>query len=729
MKIRPILGQTLFLGLLILVGGISCQAETEQSVLAIQPKTYACSPDVLRSYMIKGRPNSTPDPMILCPDIKTNCCTKIDMQHIYHTVKDILPARFAEYRSKVKMVLARLKNLHKHILKAKPAITGNAKRRLFCNRQAKKVYDFPLEDLYTKVTEELELLSDDSLEHYQKFYCLLCDGENHPFMLFTAKTPSITLDIDFCEEFLTKRKDVLRILNVELVRYLAALQHMVDCTHYVTSYDLDFFNQAKLLLAAQTDKCLDFLGTKRFQSKCEKVCQRINFSKITQMIDGDYEFLNDAVSLFEKYLDYKETGNFISGKLRAFFKGISLPRELDQQHNLQSADQGEEKATTENKSEISVTANASKVETQSKKQAKKKRKLKKIAGLVDGQEKTHGQSQSTQKSSKKRKLPKRNLTKKKATKSKAFGQRKTASKIKLNKKGKKRSSSKTNNRKLSLTNKNTEESPPLTKSTLKSNKRSKDLVEASKLTNAKSNESIRLAKPSQDKHSIVIAEKNKDMEKSNRTKQQPSLKQNRILESLTLERKLPDSPKIASDTPTENPPAAQKLPPVKKPKVTAKFQFDPELFRFYNEIILTTQNTKPEFAENIFKIQEKPIDFDHPIKKFEKDNGVNPEKYTKLNFEMPKESFYKELYSYRESDVFDSSLAYFLIDFTPDFLKKLRIDLRETYKIDPRNFEISPPKKKKTSQRILLEEWIVPTGGELYLLRDDSLANNRKEVV
>lgn len=47
------------------------------------------------------------------------------------------------------------------------------------------------------------------------------------------------------------------------------------------------------------------------------------------MIEGDFEFLIDAVNLFEKFYDFKESGNFISMKLRMFFKKFLIPRKLN----------------------------------------------------------------------------------------------------------------------------------------------------------------------------------------------------------------------------------------------------------------------------------------------------------------------------------------------------------------------------------------------------------------
>lgn len=705
MKISRIMGQTLVLGFIILAGRVICQGEATEAA-ASEQKAFQCNNEVLRSYMLKGRLHSTPDPMILCPDIKTNCCTKIDIQHIYHAVKDILPVRFVEYQSKIKMVFARMRKLQSHILAARPVINGNSKRRLFCNRQAKKVYDFPFEDLYRKLTEELELVGDDNLEHYQKFFCVLCDGENHSFMDLTTKTPYLKMDLDYCEEFVTKRKELLRILNVELVRYLVALQHMVDCTHYVTSYNLDFFNQAKLLLAVQMNDCLEFLGTRKFLNKCEKVCEKIHFSKITQMIDGDYEFLNESVSLFEKYFDYKETGNFISSKLRAFFKGMTLPRKLDRQNNALAMQGSEVKAVSDDGNTLEKPAQ----QKADQKGDKAKRELKGKTGQA-----------LTEKASKSSPESKVEIKDNKSPEKKHLKSKRKKAKRKLAKKQKAKSASKTHRKKQVLKTKRAKKSSKMKQSSSKrmANKSRKLVIKADQQALPQ----IELAPRAKLDQSFDAKTEVLEVKSSTANAQSDSLSdphihpnKERVLQSIALPRELPSTPA----------PPPQKPPSTKKPKVTAKLQFDPELVKFYEEIMVTTQDKKPTDAQNVFRIQSHPIDFDLITKKFEKENGINPDKYARLKFDLPKELFYKELFTYRDSDVTDPNLLYFLVDFTADFVMHLKMDLKANFKILPRHFELTPP-KKQVSQRILLDEWVGPIN--YGALVDDAAADSHKEVL
>lgn len=77
------------------------------------------------------------------------------------------------------------------------------------------------------------------------------------------------------------------------------------------------------------DRCLKSVSSPiEFKKNCKNVCSKLNISKINWLIEGDFEFMIDAINLFEKFFEFKESGNFISMKLRMFFKKFLIPRKL-----------------------------------------------------------------------------------------------------------------------------------------------------------------------------------------------------------------------------------------------------------------------------------------------------------------------------------------------------------------------------------------------------------------
>lgn len=301
-------------------------SSNHQNPVIIQPVDIACNQQLLRSYLLKGREKSSPnDAFLLCPQVDNNCCTKQDQQRVYHIVNNILPARLNEYNSKVLMALARIKNFHKRIIQSTPEMLGSSRRRKFCQRQARNVINFPFNSLYQNLVLQIESLQEEMRTYYQSFFCILCDGSNHPFFEFGGRQKKMTFDLSFCKAFLGDKIDVMRSLNVELIEYLIALQNFVDCTHYVRSYNLRFFDSEKVKLKDEVVQCLNFISTKSFLRYCRPICEKITVSKIIAVMQGDFEFMIDAANLFEKFYDFKETGNFISTRLRRFFRRFVVP--------------------------------------------------------------------------------------------------------------------------------------------------------------------------------------------------------------------------------------------------------------------------------------------------------------------------------------------------------------------------------------------------------------------
>lgn len=288
------------------------------------PKSIQCEHRLLKSYLLHGRHQSKTDPMYLCPTIKNNCCTKMDQQRIYHIAKEFLPQRLLEYQSKIRMALAKLRELHIKINRTRPVFTGVPKRRLYCNAQASQLYNFPFFKMYNEVMEYLDIVRDELNDYYNTFFCQMCDAENHKW--FNLKSRQLQMDSEFCKEMIENHQDAMKIFNVDLINYLEALQQVVDCTHYVRSYKLEFFDRSKSKISKAVSKCIGNLGGKDFLKNCNDVCQTMKLSKVIETIEGDFEFVIDAVNLFEKFFEFKESGSFISMKLRAFFKRFVVPR-------------------------------------------------------------------------------------------------------------------------------------------------------------------------------------------------------------------------------------------------------------------------------------------------------------------------------------------------------------------------------------------------------------------
>lgn len=284
-----------------------------------------CNLDVMRSYLLKGKRFSDQKrKSLICPTLTSTCCSRFDEQRAYLTIKQVLPGRLYEYREKFKGALLRIKKLQQFITARRIEGRGTIERRQFCGAEYRKLEAFKFNEFYEKVIQEHLETEIDLMHHYSAFYCILCDGKNHRNFFTRGNSTRVIVDSRFCYTLLSENKDLIEWLNVDLVNLLITLQNVVDCHHYRTSFNLGFFHQAKFHQVAETGQCITALGGTNFMSRCQRVCNRINFASVMDLMEGDFEFVNIALNLFEKYIRHREVQTFVSNDLRAFFKTLLM---------------------------------------------------------------------------------------------------------------------------------------------------------------------------------------------------------------------------------------------------------------------------------------------------------------------------------------------------------------------------------------------------------------------
>lgn len=287
-----------------------------------------CQQQLMQSYLLKGTEVSNNRTMLLCPTIKKNCCTRHDIQRVFHYSRDVLPAKLAEYKQKMEIMFSQLREVHNELVKDRPLFRGNRRRRNFCARQFRAVLSFDFQTLYNKVQEEWFHMDHFVNEHAQRFFCMLCDGAAHESMVIRVERRAATFHMDYCQDVVRANKDLLRILNVEMLNYMRLVQNVVDCQHYSRSFGLRFPRPDKVRLRNRMVTCLEGLDGARFKVACAPICSEIKFAQIVPLFSGDFDFLHEMVLVFNRFLKYRESGNLISMRLRQFFKRFRVPRSL-----------------------------------------------------------------------------------------------------------------------------------------------------------------------------------------------------------------------------------------------------------------------------------------------------------------------------------------------------------------------------------------------------------------
>ena len=320
---------TIFFAVFLLrISLVLCQTPPPGQNTKNQSEKEKCHQNLMQSYLLKGVEQSNNRTMFLCPTIKKNCCTRHDMQRVFHFVRDIVPAKLQDYDQKIDILLMQIREIHIQMVKTPPTFVGFRRRRQFCARQYRKVIAVDFQQLYNKILENSMLAKYFLQDHYQKFFCMMCDANAHLNMVFRENKQNVSFDISYCEDIIKENKELIRLFNVELMEYFRTMQNVVDCVHYSRSYHLRFFRRDKVIQMNQIKGCLEDLQGPRFQQVCGKVCHYINMSQIVPMLQGDFDFLHEVVLVFNRFLKYRESGNLISLRLRNFFRRFRLPKRL-----------------------------------------------------------------------------------------------------------------------------------------------------------------------------------------------------------------------------------------------------------------------------------------------------------------------------------------------------------------------------------------------------------------
>lgn len=548
---------------------------------SVEAEKFLCNTHILRSYMLKGRSKSKDtEKVITCPDVKHNCCTKYDQQRIYHYVNRALSKRMHQYNSKLKMSLTKIKRFHANISKTKFDFRGSLDRKLFCAKQTQRLFKFPLDTLYDKLTIEIDQMALENQEFHQKFFCIICDGKNHRFFEFEKKDPKMTMDLNFCKEHLKSRKLFLKMFNIDLLEYLMLLQNVVDCQHYSKSYDLKFYDESKIERSNTISECLNYLDTEFFFRYCKPICKSIQITKIHPEGEGDYDFLNDILTFMEKLFYIRENAGMPNAKVKSFMKKRLQKNNKKKDHRqleLNPPSHFEDTLTVSNK------------EIKKMKQQQLKRTIR--------TEKQRFSRNMIQFNSNQSKIVKDNIN------------------------------------------------------------------------------NPRLKKIKNSFYGI-----NQRVLQDNDAEAKLSLIGKRILVDA------PDSKKTTGNK--SNKP---------KKKVEAKPYFDKQVFPFYEEIKVINKKEKKDKKNEmrIYQIETPPIDFDQTEKIYQLNLGINPDDYITLNFDIPREQFYEQLFVKIKTEKYDVDIGYLLKDFNQEFVDETLKDLQGEFEIESEFFEEPVPPEEE----------------------------------
>ena len=89
-------------------------------------------------------------------------------------------------------------------------------------------------------------------------------------------------------------------MNIQLQEYFVMLQNALDCHYFYQDFDVPFFKKKKVMFTKELDTCMNNLQSADFLEKCERSCQAISLSQINWLVEGDLDYIEEALTYFNR---------------------------------------------------------------------------------------------------------------------------------------------------------------------------------------------------------------------------------------------------------------------------------------------------------------------------------------------------------------------------------------------------------------------------------------------
>ena len=264
----------------------------------------------------------------MCPSVVQNCCTRNDQLYIYHYMNDVFPGKIEEMKARVDSAFFSLERLHKKVVRAKADWTAfDVKKRDFCQMQFGLLssYDFSLfSQTFKDIQEEWRA---SRTAYFRRFFCMLCDGQSQQY--FSTRDATVTLSFKFCTGFLQANESRILFWLSDFMRYLKILQDVVDCNHYKDDFNLPFFDPVRAKEAEDGLACMNNLSESSAMTLCAGLCRDVGLGSFSKFVDGNVEFIEEAVNVFQAFNFNRENGRFIPLRVRQFYTRFELVEQLN----------------------------------------------------------------------------------------------------------------------------------------------------------------------------------------------------------------------------------------------------------------------------------------------------------------------------------------------------------------------------------------------------------------
>ena len=263
----------------------------------IESHDYKCNKELLIAYGLDG--NLKPEVLInkFCPSVKISCCEKKDIEeteNLFNKNKKKIERYYETYLYSLQYLLGFSKEIfnlahqhHQHKNEKCREISQNFLKSGMDNLESDIMYN-----IFGDSLKEVKNLR-------KGFYCILCDGVNHPFFTdlnsgsnYKAKN-SVLFSKEFCKKLVDKTSKASFYLVNRLKRYLDDLAILMTCSKEVVGdFTYKIENSENIELCYKSKDKDDF-----FSLGCQTYCENFKLSEPSKILDGDLEQLKKYVFL------------------------------------------------------------------------------------------------------------------------------------------------------------------------------------------------------------------------------------------------------------------------------------------------------------------------------------------------------------------------------------------------------------------------------------------------
>lgn len=290
-----------------------------------------CNQELLAAFQFKGLTTPSPNPLLLCPDVKLSCCTKTDQIILYENFverkeEDDMNTRFKYIQSIYEDFLLATATVHSQA--AKLLKKYSFKKISNCKIFAQRIQKFETQKIFPRLKVAIKQMHTFYARSYKGVYCSVCDATNHQFFDFTNPDKmEIKFSQKFCRDIIARSLHPLIYFETHLIKYANLLTQFSSFCNSMNQFEDGEISNYDTILPKQNrvkmlENCRQNLNIEdKWFEHCEPICKKYNFLKYNPFFSPNlYEYRKSTLLLNELSERFKK----LSLKQKQLKKGRTL---------------------------------------------------------------------------------------------------------------------------------------------------------------------------------------------------------------------------------------------------------------------------------------------------------------------------------------------------------------------------------------------------------------------